>query len=105
MSGLPGTLSDCILPSIEALKPGIQVEHCCLYGDKPFLDLAKPGVGCFRASPQFANPNLFDYRLLPASPCIGKASDGGDLGVRYTPKMIAMLQLALGLRAKGVIRF
>ena len=105
LHGPPCSISDSILPSILATKPGHQITHCCLYGDKPFLDQAQPGEGCFRANPQFANPNVFDYRLLPTSPCIGKASDGGDIGVRYTPEMMEMLQLALELRAKGAIEF
>jgi len=32
----------------------------------------------------------------------GKASDGGDIGCRYTPEM---LRLALELRRKGIIKF
>jgi len=35
----------------------------------------------------------------------GKASDGGDIGCRYTPEMLEMLRLALELRRKGVIKF
>ena len=35
----------------------------------------------------------------------GKASDGGDLGVRYTPEMIEMCKLAFALRARGIIKF
>jgi hypothetical protein len=105
LAGPQATVSDCILPSIEVMQPGIQIDHCCVHGEKPFLDLAKPGVGCFRANPHFANPDHFDYRLMPTSPCIGKASDGGDIGCRYTPEMIEMLKLTLDLRAKGVIKF
>ena len=47
----------------------------------------------------------FNYRLGPKSPCRGKASDGGDLGVRYTPEMLEMLKLAFALRARGIIKF
>jgi len=42
---------------------------------------------------------------MPTSPCIGKASDGGDIGCRYTPEMIEIIQKALELRAKGIIEF
>ena len=42
---------------------------------------------------------------MRGSPCIGKASDGGDIGYRYTPEMIEMVQKALELRAKGIIKF
>ena len=34
-----------------------------------------------------------------------KASDGGDIGCRYTPQMIEMCKIALELRAKGIIKF
>ncbi|MFH1921678.1 MAG: hypothetical protein ABIP48_17575 [Planctomycetota bacterium] len=36
---------------------------------------------------------------------IHKASDGGDVGCRYTPEMIELCQKALELRAKGIIKF
>ena len=35
----------------------------------------------------------------------GWASDGGDVGCRYTPEKIEMLKLALDLRARGIIDF
>ena len=35
----------------------------------------------------------------------GWASDGGDVGSRYTPEMTEMIQLALELRKRGVIKF
>ena len=44
-------------------------------------------------------------RLKPTSPCRGKASDGGDVGVRYTPEMIEVIKKALELRKKGIIKF
>ena len=52
-----------------------------------------------------SDPANLDYRLMPTSPCIGKASDGGDIGCRFTPEMIEMWQNALELRAKGIIKF
>ena len=36
------------------------------------------------------------------SPCRGKASDGGELGLRYTPEM---RKIALNLRRQGIIKF
>ncbi len=35
----------------------------------------------------------------------GKASDGGDIGVRYTPEMLEILKKALDLGKKGIIKF
>ena len=96
---------DCIVPSIESIVPGTRIEHCNVYGNLPFIDLAKPGKGCFGGNPQFVNPDGFDYRLRPTSPCKGKASDGGDVGCRFTPEMIEMLKLALDLRARRIIKF
>ncbi|NQT16470.1 MAG: SUMF1/EgtB/PvdO family nonheme iron enzyme, partial [Planctomycetes bacterium] len=60
---------------------------------------------CFNADPQFRDSANLDFRLAPTSPCKGRASDGGDLGVLYTPEMNAMWQIALELRAKGIIKF
>jgi hypothetical protein len=41
----------------------------------------------------------------PTSPCRKKASDGGDIGCRFTPEMLEMLEKALELRKKGIIKF
>ncbi|NUQ65178.1 MAG: hypothetical protein HUU20_22155, partial [Pirellulales bacterium] len=96
---------NCITPSIESKIEGARIEYCDVYDAKPFIDMARPGKGCFSAPPQFVDPKSFDFRLLPTSPCRGKASDGGDVGCRYTPEMIEMFTIALELRAKGVIKF
>ena len=42
---------------------------------------------------------------LPSSRCIGKASDGGDLGARCTPEMVEMCQKAWQLKQQGIIQF
>jgi hypothetical protein len=34
-----------------------------------------------------------------------KASDGGEIGCRYTPEMMEVLEKALELRKKGIIKF
>jgi hypothetical protein len=95
----------CILPSVQSSRSDTVIEFCNVYGKVPFIDEAQPGKGCFSADPQFVNPANLDYRLRPTSPCIGKASDGGDIGCRYTPGMIEIIQKALELRAKGIIKF
>jgi len=105
MAGARGTLVDCIVLSVDCAEPGASIDHCDVYGKTPFIELARPGKGCFSQDPQFVNPKALDYRLLPSSPCVGKASDGGDLGCRYTPEMIEMLTLALQLRQQGIIKF
>ena len=61
---------------------------------------------CFRGSPQFRDSMNLDYRRSKKdTQCRGKASDGGDLGCRYTPEMIEILKKALELRKKGIIKF
>ena len=65
-----------------------------------------PGaVEIVTGDPLFRDPTKLDFRPAPKSPCIGKASDGGDIGCRYTPEMIEMIEKALELRAQGVIKF
>jgi len=105
LRGDPSSLKDCIVPSVESARAGDRIEFCNVFAIPPFIDAARPGEGCFGGDPQLVNPKHFDYRLLPTSPCIGKASDGGDLGCRYTPAMIEMLTLALQLRQQGIIKF
>jgi len=101
----PVVLRDCIVAKVKADVAGGVVENCNVFGDPPYINLAKPGKGCFSRDPQFRDPEHFDYRLKPTSPCRGKASDGGDMGCRFTPEMLEMLQKALELRKKGIIKF
>jgi len=98
-------LRDCILGTLAVRenKPGHRMEYCAVF------DKADPIVTrddhCLVTDPQFLDPKNLDYRLADTSPCKGKASDGGDLGCRYTPEMIEMCRIALELRARGIIKF
>ena len=60
---------------------------------------------CFAATPRFSDPANFDYRLAPGSPGAGMATDGGDIGCRYTPEMLKMRDIVLELRGTGIIKF
>ena len=57
------------------------------------------------ADPQLRAPEIPDFRLKPTSPRRKRASDGGDIGCRFTPEMLEMLKLAHELRRKGIIKF
>ncbi len=65
-----------------------------------------PGMGvcCFSTDPMFPDPTKLEYRLRPGRPAIGKASDGGDIGGRWTPEMIEMINMALELCRRGIIQ-
>ena len=96
------TLVDCIAAEINGVVEGMyEMENCDLFTRRHSIE----GIGCFTADPQFRDPANLDYRLMPTSPCIGKATDGGDIGCRYTPEMIEMCKIALALRARGIISF
>jgi len=98
-------LVDCILTSVQSASANVRIEHCNVFGSPPFIDQAKGGKGCFLGDPQFADPKNFDYRLRPTSPCRGRASDGGDVGFRYTPEIVEVLKAAFELRKRGLIKF
>ena len=101
----PAVLSDSIIEQVWGDTPNVQAKCCDVFGEAPFGKDATPGQDTFTLNPQFVDATNLDYRLMPTSPCIGKASDGGDIGVRYTPEMIDMSRKALELRAKGIIKF
>ena len=96
-------LLDSIIKQATAHHSYERIDHCNVFGS--YGKNVKPGKNCISVDPQFVNPKGHDYRLGPKSPCRGKASDGGDLGVRYTPEMLEMLKLAFALRQQGVIKF
>jgi hypothetical protein len=101
----PNLVINSIVSQVESKTAETRIENCNVFDKEPFWDLAKPGKGCIRADPQFRDPEHFDYRLKPTSPCRKKASDGGDLGCRYTPEMLKLFEKALELRKKGIIKF
>lgn len=101
----PAVIRDSIVERFE-VAANTKIEYCIFFGANAFSESAGgPGIGCFQANPMFRDPNNLDFRLLPGSPCIGKASDGGDIGVRWTPEMLEMVQVALELRRRGIIKF
>jgi predicted Ser/Thr protein kinase len=105
LTGAGGELHDSIVESIALQHPVPQVLNCCFGSSAALKSLAGRSRGCIAAKPQFRNPEVFDYRLKPTSPCRGRASDGGDIGCRFTPEMLEMLKLAHELRKKGIIKF
>jgi len=98
------TLLDSIISYVEDSRGEARIENCNVFG-KGYLLLAKAGKGCIQKDPKFRDPDKFDYRLKPGSPCRRKASDGKDMGMRITPEMTAILKQAMALRDKGVIKF
>ncbi|MHC4402715.1 MAG: protein kinase domain-containing protein [Planctomycetota bacterium] len=98
-------LRNSICGSVHFLQEGADtVGSCNLFSQSQPLTGAE-ATNWFSAPPQFRDPANLDYRLMPTSPCIGKALDGGDIGCRFTPEMIEMCKIALELRAKGIIKF
>ena len=70
--------------SINPQYPDHEMDYCVITGK---VDIGT-GEHCIVANPLFRDPANLDFRLMPGSPCIGAASDGGDIGVRYTPEMM-----------------
>ena len=98
-------VAECILARLDSLPPAARIERCDILSRRGAIQQRDLGGTCFSKNPQFRDPKSFDYRLKRTSPCRGKASDGGDIGCRYTPEMLEMLKLAFELRKKGIIKF
>jgi len=92
---------DSILGTVAVSSSSSAMENCALLAGQ----VPEDSRGCFKADPMFVDPKNLDYRLKPGSPCIGKASDGGDIGCRYTPEMIEICKVALELRRRGILKF
>lgn len=96
---------DCVIGNLTNTKAekGNSLNFCGIYGQ--IDDTMKVAPDCVLGNAAFRDPANLDFRLLPNSPFVGKASDGGDIGVRYTPEMMELCRIALELRAKGMIKF
>ena len=64
---------------------------------------AYPGTANINRNPWFLNEAEADYRLAEQSPCLGTASDGGDMGASYpvganpaAPSSLQLLNSAVG---------
>jgi len=101
LSNPPSVVLDSIVGSIEVNRPGNRIDNCNLLGSV----LPEGSTNCLSANPRFRDPLNLDFSLMPNSPCAKKASDGGDVGCRYTPEMVELCKCALELRKQGVISF
>ena len=97
----PTVVLDSIVGQILVKGPGHRIDNCDLFPALP----PEGSTNCLNVNPRFRNPLDLDFSLMPNSPCAKKASDGGDLGCRYTPEMTELCKQALELRKQGVINF
>ncbi len=97
----PSLVLDCIVDQIEVPPPGHRIDHCIVAA----APLPEGSTNCLSASPLFRDPLNLDFSLLPNSPGVKQASDGGDVGCRYTPELAELCKQAVELRKQGAISF
>jgi serine/threonine protein kinase len=100
----PTDLKDCIVKNliIEDSKVPHEIHFCSIEQThdssgtrlSPIQAAYDASVYDYPWDAQFADRKNLDLRLLPNSPCTNAASDRRDLGCRFTPEMIEMLNLA-----------
>jgi len=91
---------DCIVRKINVHQGGHRVDNCIVAGALP------PGsTNSANAAPRFRDPMSFDFSLMPNSPGVKKASDGGDVGCEYPPEMADLCKQALQLHKQSAIKF
>jgi hypothetical protein len=56
------------------------IQYNCVFNESDNYDRVTPGKGCIKKDPEFKNRDGGNYRLKTDSPCIGKASDGSNIG-------------------------
>jgi hypothetical protein len=95
-------IDSILVGDVTARVAGNSIERSVIH-DGTFVERAQPGPGCFGADPLFVDEKERDLRLKPTSPCRGRATDGGDLGVRYTAEMAEILGVYVLLRQQGLI--
>jgi hypothetical protein len=103
-----GAVVDSVIYSthiFDAAIVDLTMANCSIFSQAPFRGSRTPTSSYFQSPPQFVDPSNLDYRLQPTSSCKGKASDGGDIGCRYTSELAEMVSLAQELRARGILAF
>ena len=91
------TILDSILPSISFVRGTHRIVSCDVYdvfSSTPIFPKNALDKTCFSLNPLYRDPKQFDFRLQAKSPCRGKASDGDDIGCRYTDEMLEMYKKA-----------
>jgi hypothetical protein len=97
----PSLVLDCIVGQMDVATSGHRVDHCILVGGPP----PEGSTNCASATPRFRDIADLDFSLLPSSPGVKQATDGGDLGCRYTPEVTELCRQAVELRKQGAISF
>jgi hypothetical protein len=100
LDGTSCSVKDSIVRTIRAVKSGVSIDYCDVFGDNPYQQMAVAGKGCFSKRPEFADDKAFDFRLLPGSPCRRTAAENGNMGFTATPDLQVLLQATAELRRR-----
>ena len=84
------TVKDCIVANCTT--SGIYnggttigpITNCDVWSNVTNYYNCSAGTGCISANPLWVNPASGDFHLQAGSPCDNTASDGGDMGYRYS---------------------
>uniref|UniRef100_UPI0032208F52 hypothetical protein n=1 Tax=Thermogutta sp. TaxID=1962930 RepID=UPI0032208F52 len=95
--------NSCVLQEVIGDTPDITIQSCGLI--RGVAEKATIGAGSFLFKPQFINPDVLDYRLGPQTVFSPGVTLKQAIGVRYTPEMLEVIQVALELRRAGIIKF
>jgi len=92
-SGSDTAITDCIITNNHLYgvatysTVAVSIDYSDVWNNTSgsYDNLTKITVGshCISADPLFVNPGSGDFHLGGGSPCIGTASDGGNMGYRY----------------------
>ena len=92
-------VADSVVGVVRDEADGAKFRHCLIGHQRGPRSAFR---SCATGQLHYRDPPALDYRLKPRTSRV-RASDGGDVGVRYSRALIALVKKAHELRDRGLV--